>query len=61
MSTVEPVLIIARLTLREAVRRRLLWALAGLTALIVVLTWWGFSRISEASPITGPVQELAVS
>jgi len=61
MSTAEPVLIIARLTLREAVRRRLLWALAGLTALIVVLTWWGFSRVSEASPITGPIQELGIS
>ncbi len=61
MSSLGSILIVARLTLREAVRRRLLWTLVGLTALIVVLTWWGFSRISEASPITGPVQELAVS
>lgn len=61
MNRVEPVLIVARLTLREAIRRRLLWALAGLTVLIVALTWWGFSRVAEASPITGPVQELAVS
>jgi len=53
--------IVARLTLREAVRRRLLWALAGLTVLIVVLTWWGFGRIAEASPIAGPVEILGVS
>jgi ABC-type transport system involved in multi-copper enzyme maturation permease subunit len=61
MSGLGSIAIVARLTLREAVRRRLLWALAGLTALIVVLTWWGFSRVAEASPITGPVQMLAVS
>ena len=61
MSALGSVMIVARLTLREAVRRRLLWALVGLTALIVVLTWWGFSRIAEASPVTGPVEELAVS
>jgi ABC-type transport system involved in multi-copper enzyme maturation permease subunit len=53
--------IIARLTLREAFRRRLLWVLVGLTALIVVLTWWGFGRIAESSPITGPVQTLGIS
>jgi ABC-type transport system involved in multi-copper enzyme maturation permease subunit len=53
--------IIARLTLREAFRRRLLWVLVGLTALIVVLTWWGFGRIAESSPITGPVQILGIS
>jgi ABC-type transport system involved in multi-copper enzyme maturation permease subunit len=52
---------IARLTLREAFRRRLLWVLVGLTALIVVLTWWGFGRIAESSPITGPVQILGIS
>jgi len=61
VSSVESILILARLTLREAARRRLLWALVGLTALIVVLTWWAFSRISEVSPITGPVQTLGVS
>jgi ABC-type transport system involved in multi-copper enzyme maturation permease subunit len=61
MSGLGSIAIVARLTLREAIRRRLLWALAGLTALIVVLTWWGFSRVAEASPITGPVQMLAVS
>ncbi len=59
--SVSSILIIARLTLREAFRRRLLWALVGLTVLIVGLTWWGFSRIAEVSPVTGPVEMLAVS
>jgi ABC-type transport system involved in multi-copper enzyme maturation permease subunit len=61
VSSLESIAIVARLTLREAFRRRLLWALAGLTALIIVLTWWGFSRIAEVSPVTGPVEMLAVS
>jgi hypothetical protein len=55
------ILIIARLTLREALRRRLLWALAALTAVIVILTGWAFSRIAEVSPVTGPLEMLAVS
>ncbi|HEX7497491.1 MAG TPA: ABC transporter permease [Candidatus Limnocylindrales bacterium] len=61
MSGLGAISIIARLTLREAFRRRLLWVLVGLTALIVVLTWWGFGRIAESSPITGPVQILGIS
>ena len=61
MTSIQSIVIIARLTLREAVKRRLLWVLAGLTALIVVLTWWAFSRIAEASPITGPTEMLGVS
>jgi ABC-type transport system involved in multi-copper enzyme maturation permease subunit len=61
VSSIGSILIIARLTLREAVRRRLLWALVGLTVLIVVLTWWAFSRIAEVSPVSGPVEELGVS
>jgi ABC-type transport system involved in multi-copper enzyme maturation permease subunit len=36
------VLLIARLTLLEALRRRLLWALVVLTIGVVVLTGWGF-------------------
>jgi ABC-type transport system involved in multi-copper enzyme maturation permease subunit len=61
VSMFTPISIVARLTLRESFRRRLLWVLAGLTVLIVVLTFWAFSRIAEASPITGPVQILGVS
>jgi ABC-type transport system involved in multi-copper enzyme maturation permease subunit len=61
VSSLDSIVIIARLTLREAIRRRLLWALAGLTAVIIALTWWAFSRIAEVSPVTGPVEMLAVS
>ena len=61
MTGVQAILTIARLTLREAFRRRLLWVLVGLTVLIAGLTWWAFSRIAEASPVTGAVQMLGVS
>jgi ABC-type transport system involved in multi-copper enzyme maturation permease subunit len=44
-----PFLIIARLTLREAARRRLLLAVVVLTLLVVGLTGWGFSTTSTAS------------
>ena len=42
-----PLLIIARLTLREAARRRLLLAVVLLTLLVVGLTAWGFSTASS--------------
>jgi ABC-type transport system involved in multi-copper enzyme maturation permease subunit len=61
VSSLQAISIMARLTLREAFRRRLLWVLVGLTVLIVVLTWWAFGRIAEVSPITGPVQILGIS
>ncbi len=61
MISLRTVAVVGRLTLREAFRRRLLWALAGLTALIVVLTWWGFSRLAEATPISGATEMLGVS
>lgn len=38
-------LVIARLTLREALRRRLLLALLVLTLIMVAVTGWGFSRL----------------
>jgi ABC-type transport system involved in multi-copper enzyme maturation permease subunit len=58
---IESILIIARLTLREVVRRRLIWALVGLTVVIIALTWWAFSRIADVSPVNGPVEMLGVS
>ena len=36
---------IVRITVLEASRRRLLWALLGLTILTVALTGWGFERL----------------
>lgn len=37
--------IIARLTVAEAARRRILWVLLGLTLISVVLTTWGVERL----------------
>jgi ABC-2 type transport system permease protein len=38
---------VLRLTLREAVRRRLVWALVALTLLVVTVTGWGFNQFVE--------------
>lgn len=43
--TARTVLTVAALTLREAARRRVLRALAALTAVLLGLSAWGFSRI----------------
>ena len=43
------VLTIAGLTLREASRRRVLYALAGLTIALLALSAWGFSRLAAES------------
>ncbi len=40
------VLTVAGLTLREAVRRRVVWALAVLTVALLTLSGWGFSRLA---------------
>ncbi|WP_409329091.1 ABC transporter permease subunit [Trujillonella humicola] len=40
------VLTVARLTVREAARRRVLWALAVLTLALLALSGWGFSRLT---------------
>jgi ABC-type transport system involved in multi-copper enzyme maturation permease subunit len=56
------VLIIARLTLLEAVRRRLLWALAVLTLAVVALTGWGFAVLVASARQEGvPSLELVVA
>ena len=38
-------LVIARLTIAESIRRRILWVLLGLTAFSVTLTTWGVERL----------------
>ena len=52
---------IARLSLFEALRRRLLWALVGLTTLLAIVTAWAFQRLIEASPLPPEETQLAVS
>jgi ABC-type transport system involved in multi-copper enzyme maturation permease subunit len=52
---------IARLSLFEALRRRLLWTLVGLTTLLAIVTAWAFQRLLEASPLPPEETQLAVS
>lgn len=46
MTTARTVAIIAALTLREASRRRVVLAVAGLTVVLLILSGWGFSRVA---------------
>jgi ABC-type transport system involved in multi-copper enzyme maturation permease subunit len=56
------VLIIARLTLQEAARRRVLRSLAGLTVVLLALSAWGFSRLdAEFGGLTSGEARLAAS
>ncbi len=57
-------LVIARLVIREAARRRLLLALLALTLLVIALTGWGFSRIptiQRGAPLTDLQVKLIAS
>src|SRR4051812_49810089 len=47
--TARTVVTIAALTLREATRRRVLWALVGLTVALLVLSGWGFAKLASES------------
>lgn len=55
------VLTIARLTVLEASRRKLLLALAGLTLVVIILTSWGFSRLPTMKDVTPAEVRLAAS
>ena len=46
-----PILVIARLTIQEASRRRLLFALVVLTLIVVGFSAWGFHKITEVTLI----------
>ena len=65
MTTVQTVMTMAALTLREATRRRVLLALAVLTAILLGLTAWGFSRLAadteEFGSLTSGQARLAAS
>ncbi|WP_222268759.1 ABC transporter permease subunit [Modestobacter marinus] len=58
-------LTIAGLTLREAARRRVIWALLVLTVVLLVLSAWGFSRLvgldSELGTMTSGEARLVAS
>jgi ABC-type transport system involved in multi-copper enzyme maturation permease subunit len=53
-------LVIARLVIREAGRRRLLLALLILTLIVVLLTGWGFSRIPTITQRGAPLPDVQV-
>jgi len=54
------VITIARLAIREVVRRRLILALVALTLLAVALTSWGFSRIPTITQRGVPLPDVQV-
>ena len=55
------ILLIARLTVAEAARRRILWVLLGLTLASVLLTTWGIERlVSLAREGDSPATELEI-
>ncbi len=55
-----PTLTIAELTIREAVRRRLLLAFVAITVVIVGLSAWGFNRLDHTHSLTSGESNLAV-
>jgi ABC-2 type transport system permease protein len=55
-----PTATIAALTIREAVRRRLLLAFIAITVVIVGLSAWGFDRLSHTHALTSGETNLAV-
>lgn len=55
-----PVVTIALLTLREAVRRRLVAACAAITIGLVALSTWGFDRLSHNASITSGEVGVAI-
>jgi ABC-type transport system involved in multi-copper enzyme maturation permease subunit len=57
---VSPTLTIAALTIKEAVRRRLLLAFIAITVAIVGLSAWGFDRLSHTHSLTSGETNLAV-
>ena len=48
-----PILVIARLTVQEASRRRLLLALLILTLIVVGFSAWGFNKITTVTNSNG--------
>ena len=63
MTDFRAVWIVARLTLREAMRRRMLLALFGLSAIAVLLTAWGYSQLHNLPGVRNgnvPVDQVQV-
>jgi ABC-type transport system involved in multi-copper enzyme maturation permease subunit len=60
--TARTILTVARLTVQEAARRRVLWALLALTMTLLALSAWGFARLSaEFDTLTSGEARLVAS
>jgi ABC-type transport system involved in multi-copper enzyme maturation permease subunit len=59
VTTARTVLTVAALTLREAARRRVLFALAALTVVLLALSAWGFTRLAAESLTSGEARLTA--
>jgi ABC-type transport system involved in multi-copper enzyme maturation permease subunit len=63
--TAQTVLTVAGLTLKESARRRVLWALAGMTVVLLTLSAWGFSKLAgfetEAGSLTSGESRLVAA
>jgi ABC-type transport system involved in multi-copper enzyme maturation permease subunit len=60
--TARVVLTVAALTVREAARRRVVWALAALTVVLLGLSGWGFTLLgSEFGSLTSGEARMAAS
>lgn len=55
-----PSLVIAQVTLREAVRRKIVAACAAVTVLLVGFSAWGFDRLAHTARITSGEVDFAV-
>lgn len=55
-----PALTIASLTIREAMRRKLILALAAITVALVGLSAWGFYRLSHTTSMTSGETQIAL-
>ena len=53
VAVVQSILTIARLTLREATRKRVIWALLVMSVLLLTLTAWGFSQLQGMNTSMG--------
>jgi ABC-type transport system involved in multi-copper enzyme maturation permease subunit len=57
---VTAIAIIARLTVTEAARRRIIWVLLGLTVVSVLLTSWGIERLVTLARERGEATEIEI-
>jgi ABC-type transport system involved in multi-copper enzyme maturation permease subunit len=57
---VRAIVTIARMTVAEAARRRILWVLLGLTLVSVILTTWGLERLVTVTRERGTAGELEI-